>query len=233
MKGLGFSPTGCMPDSSCVFSSWVFVQGTLPGLRLTHTGTPGRKKPRMCSTLGCQWQLETLGWGDRLLSSLFLLFPNLFNSVSCRQECSFCASLKPLRALGMGPVSGTAASAWPGAWLSAQALSSVCTGCLSLHPPVLQSSPWNSGMRKSIHVIFPSLPKSFLKPLLRAWALCGCRLCLNEKGGCWHLYRHLGIPSEATSDHKKGLWSLGWGFFRNQNLNAASTCRTLLESLHP
>ena len=95
--------------------------------------------------------------GDSLLGSLVLLFPNLFNSVSCRQECSFCASFKPLSALGMGLGSGAVPSAWPSAWLTAQELSSVCTGYLSLQPPVLQSSPWNSGMR-NIH------PCHFSKP---------------------------------------------------------------------
>lgn len=79
--------------------------------------------------------------GDSLLGSPFLLFPNLFNSVSCRRECSFHASFKPLSALGMGPGSGAAPSTRPGGWPTAQELSSVCTGYLSLQPPVLQSSP--------------------------------------------------------------------------------------------
>lgn len=70
---------------------------------------------------------------------------------------SFLCQLQPLSAPGMGPASGAVPSAWPSAWTSAQKLSSVCTGCLPLQWPALQSSPWNSGMR-NIH------PCHFSKP---------------------------------------------------------------------
>lgn len=178
----GFFLTGYMPDLSSGSASAGSCILYTPWTSAHPHQHPGREGTRICFPLGCQWQLEALGWEGDVLGSLFLLFPNLFNSVSCRQECSFCASFKPLSALGMGLVSGAMPNAWPCAWPPAQELSSVCIGNLSLQPPALQSSPWNSGMR-NIHPCHFSKPTSkLLHALVKEWSLCGCNHWLNEKG---------------------------------------------------
>ena len=72
-------------------------------------------------------------------------------------------------------------------------------------------------------------------PLLREWAQCGCKHWLNEKGGCWifkGIWGFLHRP-QGSQNILKGLWALDCGFFRNQNLNAASAYRSLVELLHP
>lgn len=149
-----------------------------------HLHSPaGRRKPRICSPLGCCRQLETLGWGDSLLGSLFLLLPNLFNSVSCQQECSFCASFKPLSALGLGLACGATASAWP-------VLGPPPRSCPVSAPGICPFSCLSSnlllgtvGWETSILVIFPSLPKSCLVPLLRERAQCVCKHRLMRREG--------------------------------------------------
>lgn len=118
---------------------------------------------RLPLTTGNSRPRETASW-----EACFFLFPNLFNSVSCRQECSFCASFKPLSALGMGPGSGAAPSAWPSGWPTAQELSSVCTGCLSLQLPVLPSPPRNSGMRNIHPCHFSNPNQKLLHALVKA-----------------------------------------------------------------
>ena len=152
----GFFPAGCMPALSSVPSRAGCLCTVHPWTLSAPPSTPARRKTRICSTLGCQWQPETLGWEDSVLGSLFLLFPNLFNSVSCRQEWPFCASFNHwvpqawARSLELCPVRGPVLGPLPRSCQCLHWVSVPSTAC----PPIFSL---NSGMR-NIH------PCPFSKP---------------------------------------------------------------------
>lgn len=152
-----FSPGACMPLCLLMLNSTPCTP-PVPSPISPSPQAGGNPKSALPQVATDNWKLRARRQPPG--QPIFAL-SNLFNSVSCRQECSFRASFKPPSALGMGPGSGAAPSTWPGGWPTARELSSACTGYLSVQPPALQSSPGNSGMRNIHPCHFSKPPQAF------------------------------------------------------------------------
>ena len=159
----GFSPGGYVPLCLPVLG-WAHC--THPGSNPTSTSPLGRRKPKICSTLGCRWQLETLGQETASWAAWFCSFP-------------ICSTQFPA---GRSVLFVPALNRWvPWAWAWALELCPVLGPVLGSPPRSCQVSapgicPFSRlssnlllgtvGWETSILVIFPSLPK--LSKLLHA-----------------------------------------------------------------
>lgn len=151
-----FSPGACVPLCRPVLNS---THCTHPVSNPITPSPLGRRKPEICSTLGCHWQLATPGQETASWAARFCSFPICSTQFPAGRSVLFVPALNHwvpwawARALELRPVLGLVVGPLPrSCQVSAP---SICPFSRLSSNLLLETVGWET----SILVIFPSLPK--------------------------------------------------------------------------